>query len=80
MSDEDIAKALSNDIKNQGREQSGYRSLLVLSPLKYNQMSSLFLASPITSNSKGLRFEVPLPEALTTRGFVLREEGRGKSP
>jgi len=74
MSYEDIAKALNNDIKNQGREQSGYRPLLVLSPFKYNQMSSLFLACPITSNSKGLRFEVQLPEALTTRGFVLSDQ------
>jgi len=73
-SNDEIAQALNNEVRNQGREQSGYRPALVISPKQYNQMSSLFLACPITSTSKGLRFEVELDFDLLTRGFVLADQ------
>lgn len=74
MSFEDIAVTLNNELQQQGREQQGYRPVLVISPIKYNQMSSLVLACPITSKSKGLKFEVTLTEDMKTEGVVLADQ------
>jgi mRNA interferase MazF len=41
-----------------GHEQSGHRLVLVLSPLKYNKLTSLMLCCPLTSAIKGYPFEV----------------------
>lgn len=41
-----------------GREQAGRRPALVLSPKPYNQLVSLALCCPITSQVKGYPFEV----------------------
>ncbi|WGV24527.1 type II toxin-antitoxin system PemK/MazF family toxin [Halotia branconii] len=74
ISFEDIAITLNNELQQQGREQQGYRPVLVISPIRYNQMSSLVLACPITSKSKGLKFEVPLTEDMKTAGVVLADQ------
>jgi mRNA interferase MazF len=74
MSFDDIAMTLNNELQQQGREQTGYRPVLVVSPIKYNRMASLVLVCPITSNSKGLNFEVPLIEELQTKGVVLADQ------
>ncbi len=74
MSFDDIANILNEEIQQQGREQIGYRPVLVISPIKYNQMASLILACPITSNAKGLSFEVPLVEGMQTKGVVLADQ------
>lgn len=74
MSFDDIATTLNNELKQQGREQTGYRPVLVISPIKYNQMASLVLACPITTKSKGLKFEVPLIKGMKTKGFVLADQ------
>jgi mRNA interferase MazF len=74
MSFDDIANILNEEIQQQGREQIGYRPVLVISPIKYNQMASLILACPITSNRKGLSFEVPLVEGMQTKGVVLADQ------
>ncbi|MDZ7960950.1 MAG: type II toxin-antitoxin system PemK/MazF family toxin [Aulosira sp. DedQUE10] len=74
MSYEDIAETLNNELKQQGREQIGYRPVLVMSPFRYNQMASLILACPITSKPKGLNFEVPLIEEMKTQGVVLADQ------
>jgi mRNA interferase MazF len=76
MSFDDIARTLNNELQQQGREQIGYRPVLVISPVKYNRMASLVLACPITSNSKGLSFEVPLIEGMQTTGVVLSDQIR----
>ncbi len=60
----------------QGREQAGIRPALVISPQAYNRLSHLVLACPITSRSKGWRFEVPLPPGLVTYGVVLSDQIR----
>jgi mRNA interferase MazF len=60
----------------QGREQAGNRPALVISPLTYNRISHFVLACPITSKSKGWRFEVPLPKELTIHGVVLVDQIR----
>ncbi|MBE9006587.1 type II toxin-antitoxin system PemK/MazF family toxin [Fortiea sp. LEGE XX443] len=45
-----------------------------MSPIRYNQISSLVLTCPISSNSKGLSFEVLLYEGLITQGVVLADQ------
>jgi mRNA interferase MazF len=60
----------------QGREQAGVRPALVISPQAYNRISHFVLACPITGRLKGWRFEVPLPEGLTTYGVVLADQLR----
>ena len=54
-----------------GREQSGRRPCLVLSPRKYNAKVGLALCCPITRQAKGYPFEVPAPPDLPVRGAVL---------
>ncbi|MBD2449626.1 type II toxin-antitoxin system PemK/MazF family toxin [Nostoc sp. FACHB-152] len=71
---DDIARTLNNELQQQGREQIGYRPVLVISPLQYNRMASLVLVCPITSNSKGLNFEVPLGEGMQTKGVILSDQ------
>jgi mRNA interferase MazF len=57
-----------------GREQSGRRPALVLSPKAYNEVTSLALVCPITSKVKGYPFEVAVPDGLAIRqGVVLAD-------
>ena len=74
MSFDDIARTMNNELQQQGREQMGYRPVLVISPIKYNRMASLVLACRITSKAKGLSFEVPLVEGMQTKGVVLSDQ------
>ena len=46
-----------------GREQSGHRPALVLSPKKYNTKTSLMLCCPMTTKIKGYPFEVNLNDS-----------------
>jgi mRNA interferase MazF len=46
----------------------------VLSPKAYNQRSGLAIACPITSQTKGYPFEVPIPDGLTISGNVLCDQ------
>lgn len=57
-----------------GHEQAGRRPALVLSPAIYNQVAGLLICCPITSKSKGWRFEVPLPSRGKTQGVVLSDQ------
>jgi len=43
-----------------GREQSGHRPALVLSPIAYNSKTSLMLCCPMTTQIKNYPFEVPV--------------------
>ncbi|MEH2372853.1 type II toxin-antitoxin system PemK/MazF family toxin [Nostoc sp.] len=74
ISFDDIARTLNNELEQLGREQIGYRPVLVMSPIKYNRIASLVLACPITSKTKGLRFEVPLVQGMKTQGVVLADQ------
>lgn len=58
---------------HRGREQSGLRPALVLSPATYNAKTSLALVCPVTSRIKGYPFEVPLPPGLPFAGVVLAD-------
>lgn len=59
-----------------GSEQSGYRPVIVISPLTYNQISKIILICPITSRKKGWIFEVELPPKMQTYGVVLVDQVR----
>ncbi len=56
-----------------GHEQSGHRPAFVISPLAYNQRSNLALLCPITSKTKGWKFEVLLTDT-QTKGVVLADQ------
>lgn len=56
-----------------GKEQSGRRPALVLSPKQYNQKVGLALFCPITKHEKGYPFEVRLPKDTKTKGVVLSD-------
>jgi len=57
-----------------GREQSGRRPALVVSPSSYNRKSELALVCPITSRVKKYPFEVALPPGLPVSGMVLADQ------
>lgn len=57
-----------------GREQSGRRPALVLSPKSYNGKVGLMIACPITSKINGYPFEVLLPPQLSVQGAVLSDQ------
>jgi mRNA interferase MazF len=59
-----------------GREQTGRRPALVLSPERYNGRVGLALVCPITSKVKAYPFEVGLPEGLPIRGVILSDQMR----
>ena len=56
-----------------GREQSGRRPALVLSPKLYNAKSGLALACPITTQVKGYPFEVSMPADSGVTGVILAD-------
>jgi mRNA interferase MazF len=56
-----------------GREQSGRRPALVLSPRAYNAKVGLCLVCPVTHHAKGYAFEVALPAGLPVQGVVLTD-------
>lgn len=43
-----------------GHEQAGHRPALVLSPAAYNGFTGLLLCVPLTTKSKGYKFEVQI--------------------
>ena len=57
-----------------GREQSGHRPAIVISPLHYNSRVGLALLCPITSQVKGYPFEVKLPEGMQISGVALADQ------
>jgi mRNA interferase MazF len=56
-----------------GREQSGRRPVLVLSPQSYNQKVGLALVCPIINQAKGYAFEVKIPRGLRAKGVILSD-------
>lgn len=59
-----------------GREQSGRRPALVLSPALYNGKAGLALFCPLTTRVKGYPFEVPVPEGAGVSGVILSDQVR----
>ena len=56
-----------------GREQSGRRPALVLSPRIYNTRSGLALVCPVTTQVKGYPFEVAVPAGNRATGAILAD-------
>ena len=54
-----------------GREQSGHRPALVLSPERYNRKMKVAICCPITSSAGRSEFELILPGDLNVSGVVL---------
>jgi len=59
-----------------GREQSGSRPALVISPRSYNERVGMMLVCPITSKVKGYPFEVNIT-LKEINGVVLTDQIRG---
>ena len=59
-----------------GREQSGRRPAVVITPAAYHKVSSLALVCPITTNPGPWPFKVALPDALEIKGAVLVDQLR----
>jgi len=57
-----------------GHEQAGRRPAVVLSPLSYNRKVGLAIVCPITSQVKGLRFEVAIPAGMNISGVILSDQ------
>jgi mRNA interferase MazF len=62
--------------RRMGREQSGHRPALIVSPEGYNRRAELALICPITSRVKGYPFEVGLPHGSHVAGVVLADHIR----
>jgi mRNA interferase MazF len=58
----------------QGHEQAGTRPALVISNSRYNQVTKMLIACPITSQIKGYSFEIPLSKDLKTFGVILANQ------
>jgi mRNA interferase MazF len=63
-------------IPQTGHEQGGRRPALILSPESYNRKTGLAVACPVTSQTKGYPFEVPLQEGISIAGVVLSDHVR----
>lgn len=59
-----------------GREQSGRRPALVISPASYNAKSGLAIMCPITSQVKSYPFECAIPAGLPIQGVILSDQVR----
>lgn len=57
-----------------GREQSGRRPALVLTPYGYHARTPYMIVCPITSNVKPYAFKVILPDGLPIKGAVLVDQ------
>ena len=57
-----------------GREQSGIRPAIVISPKSYNSKVGLALFCPITKEVKGYPFEVDLSEKHKASGTILSDQ------
>jgi mRNA interferase MazF len=59
-----------------GREQGGHRPAIVLSIQRFNRLTGLAVACPITNRRRGYPFEVVLPDGLRIAGVVLGQQVR----
>jgi mRNA interferase MazF len=62
-----------NFTPQKGREQSGRRPALVLSPKEYNKKTGLAIVCPITNQQKNYPFEINLPHNLPIKGVILSD-------
>ncbi|WP_176058786.1 type II toxin-antitoxin system PemK/MazF family toxin [Paraburkholderia sp. BCC1876] len=58
---------------SRGNEQDGYRAVLVLSPLDFNELTGRVTGLPITSSMRGWETEIPL-SSLARPGVALVDQ------
>lgn len=59
-----------------GREQSGRRPALVLTPKQYHERCDYAFVCPITSNLKPYAYKIALPDGLPVMGVVLVDQAK----
>jgi mRNA interferase MazF len=59
-----------------GREQSGARPALVLTPRRFNELTGYAFVAPVTGTRRGWPFEVPIPPGGRVEGVVLADQTR----
>jgi len=59
-----------------GREQSGERPALVLTPRRFNELTGYAFVAPITSTTRGWPFEVPVPSGGHVQGVVQADQAK----
>ena len=57
-----------------GREQSGERPALVLTPWRFNAVTGYAFVAPVTGTQRGWPFEVPIPAGGRVQGAVLADQ------
>jgi mRNA interferase MazF len=57
-----------------GREQAKHRPCIVLSDEDFNKFTGFAIVCPITSEVKGLAFELSVPEGYAVHGVVLTDQ------
>ena len=57
-----------------GREQSGHRPCVIVSPANYHAKTTYMIICPVTSNMMPYPFKVALPEGLPVSGAVLVDQ------
>lgn len=57
-----------------GREQSGRRPALVISPAEYNAVSNCVLVCPVTGNTSPWPWKVAIPHGTAIEGAVLVDQ------
>jgi mRNA interferase MazF len=62
-----------------GREQAGRRPALILTDRAYNELTTLCIACPITSRSRGWSFEVAIPDGYPVTGVILADHAKSTS-
>lgn len=56
-----------------GREQTGHRPALTLSPEYYNRRTGIAVFCPITTQIKGYPFEVAIPPGFKAAGAIISD-------
>lgn len=57
-----------------GREQSGERPGLVLTPRRFNELTGYAFVAPITGTAHNWPFEIPVPRGGRVQGVVLVDQ------
>lgn len=57
-----------------GHEQAGKRPALVLSPVKFNNVTGFAWLCPVTNQEKGYPFEVKVQGTKKTKGVILTDQ------
>jgi mRNA interferase MazF len=65
---------ITNFDPQSGHEQSGRRPALIISNNRYNRLSNLVIACPITNTDKGFPLHVKLDSRTKTTGVILCDQ------